>query len=107
MTGRTDGRQPVLPDSGLPPHDLQTAGEMPIIILEGMTMNTNTTDIIINSQDHDTVVLFADAVAAKTSCTDVDQLAEGHGYDTIVSDDIADLMVCTNDFEISDLQLAA
>lgn len=70
-------------------------------------MNKNTTDIIIDSQDRDTVVLFADSVAAKQADADVDQLAAGHGDDTIVADDLADLMICISDFEISDLQLAA
>jgi hypothetical protein len=72
-----------------------------------MTMTKNTTDIIIDSQDRDTVVLFADAVAAKQASADVDQLAAGRGDDTIVADDMNDLMVCICDFEISDLQLAA
>jgi len=70
-------------------------------------MTKNTTDIIIDSQDRDTVVLFADAVAAKQASADVDQLAAGRGDDTIVADDMNDLMVCICDFEISDLQLAA
>jgi len=72
-----------------------------------MTMTKNTTDIIIDSQDRDTVVLFADAVAAKQASADVDQLAPGRGDGTIVADDMNDLMVCICDFEISDLQLAA
>ncbi|MGY8994830.1 MAG: hypothetical protein ACKVH7_00135 [Alphaproteobacteria bacterium] len=105
MTGRTDAPWAALPDSGLPPHDPQTAGETPIIILGGMTMYQSTTDIFIDSQDRDTVVFFA--VAAKQAFADVDQLAAGHGDDTIVADDMADLMACINDFEISDLQLAA
>ena len=53
------------------------------------------------------MVLFADSVAAKQADADVDQLAAGHGDDTIVADDLADLMICISDFEISDLQLAA
>ena len=72
-----------------------------------MTMNKNATDIIIDTQDRDTVVLFADAVAAKQASADVDQLAAGHGDDTIVADDMNYLMACIHEFEICDLQLAA
>ncbi len=107
MTERTDDPVPLLPDSGVSPHDPQTAGETPITILGGMTMNMSATDIMIDQQDRDTVVLFADVVAARQANNDVDQLAAGHGDDTIVADDMADLMACIQDFEISDLQLAA
>lgn len=70
-------------------------------------MQTNTTDIIIDNQDRDTVVLFADAVAGLQAVADPDQLSAGHGDDTIVADDMADLMACISECDLMDLRLAA
>ena len=69
-------------------------------------MDQSAADIII-TEDRDTVVLFSDAVAAQSAGREADQLAAGHGDDTIVADDMADLMACISEFDINDLRLAA
>lgn len=106
VIARTDGQTPLLANWGPGPDDFQTAGNLPDTIPGGMTMFESATDIII-TQDRDTVVLFADAVAARKAGTEVDQLAAGLGDDTIVSDDMTDLIACISEFDMTDLPLAA
>jgi hypothetical protein len=70
-------------------------------------MFESATDLTIDTQDRDTVVFFADALSGAKIAHDADQLAAGRGDDTLVSDDMADLMACVSDFEIGGFALAA
>ena len=70
-------------------------------------MIESATDLTIDTQDRDTVVIFANAAAGAKAGGDTRPLAAGHGDDTIVSDDMADLMACISDYEIGGLALAA